>query len=54
MKLSHTIVNSILLAVGVADGVLTQLDTQKLYNRMYQTTLRGARLRKYQFKYIQV
>jgi hypothetical protein len=45
MKWSIPVLASTLLAAGFAQGSLTQLDEQKLHDRMFQTALRGSRLR---------
>ena len=46
MKLTLILSLSVSIAVGIAHEALTQLDKQKLHDRMYQTALRGLRLRK--------
>jgi hypothetical protein len=45
MKVSIPTLVARLMVVGVAQASLTQLDKQRLHDRVYQTALRGPRLR---------
>lgn len=45
MKVASIIAVGAAIGGGLCQDVLTQMDKQTLYDRMYQTALRGARLR---------